>query len=278
MRQNDTQNSALMSTLPGFAEVRSLRAHFTSFAFEPHAHAEYVLGAVQDGVQRYSHRFGESYLQPGGLFTINPDEIHSGAPALQSGYAYRVVYVPQQTVLDAFADVPGADHPRYFLRPEAHDPELARRFSYTMSLFDADYPENRLEVESHFVACLREFFTRHAVPDDAEHVGANLRLASRLKCFLYEHAAEGVSLDELAQEAGLSKYHVLRTFKAATGIAPHAFLNQCRVGLARQALEKGHSLTEAALAAGFSDQSHLSRRFKALVGMSPGQYRRQLAR
>jgi AraC-like DNA-binding protein len=84
---------------------------------------------------------------------------------------------------------------------------------------------------------------------------------------------DNVTLNEIAKAVGLSKYHFLRIFKNTTGLPPHAYLLQMRVELAKGAIEKGLSLADAAFQSGFSDQSHMTRCFKAVYGLPPGQYK-----
>ena len=79
----------------------------------------------------------------------------------------------------------------------------------------------------------------------------------------------------MAAVARLSPYHFARQFKAATGLPPHQYVIARRVERAKQLLQAGtgHSITEVAARARFSDQSQFSRHFKRLVGVSPGRFR-----
>ena len=90
---------------------------------------------------------------------------------------------------------------------------------------------------------------------------------------LRERYAERLPLACLAESAGLSPYHFLRTFRAAVGMTPHLYLNQVRVIEAKRQLAKGMPPAEAALACGFFDQSHMARQFKRIAFVTPGRYR-----
>ena len=255
--------------------IRMLHATFISYAYDRHVHDEYVLGVMEQGVQHFYHKRGNHYARPGTIFTINPDEVHAGEAALPAGYTYRAAYVSTDFLKEIFADFTRAGAERFFRAPSVTDPGLALRFARSLAMLEVP-GDDLLEAQSEFIWCLRDLFSRHAAPDRAGEMDANARRAARLKEYLRARAACGVSLDDLAREAGLSKYHVLRMFKASTGLAPHAYLLQCRVERARRALDEGCSPAEAALAAGFSDQSHLTRRFKTVYGVTPGSYRRQI--
>jgi AraC-like DNA-binding protein len=104
--------------------------------------------------------------------------------------------------------------------------------------------------------------------DGIARVGAHLRA----------HAATSVSLDELADVAGLSKFYLLRAFRRAYGVTPHAYQRQLKLAQAWRAIADGQPLTRATYDAGFADQSHLTRQFAARFGVTPARCARQLAR
>lgn len=82
--------------------------------------------------------------------------------------------------------------------------------------------------------------------------------------------SEPLTLGDLAAIGGVSQFQLVRGFSKAYGLTPHAYLVQRRLQKARQMIAKGTSLAETASAAGFSDQSHLTRLFVRTYGMSPG--------
>jgi AraC-like DNA-binding protein len=71
----------------------------------------------------------------------------------------------------------------------------------------------------------------------------------------------------------LSPFHLLRVFRAAVGLPPHAYQIQLRVARAKELLRAGMPIAAVAVEVGFVDQSHLTRHFKRLVGVPPGRYR-----
>ena len=91
-----------------------------------------------------------------------------------------------------------------------------------------------------------------------------------------ENLETGITLAQLAGEVGLSPSHFETLFRRSTGLSPHQYLIRCRVERARDLLGDGTvTLSQVAARCGFSDQSHLGRHFKRLVGMTPGAYRRR---
>jgi len=104
--------------------------------------------------------------------------------------------------------------------------------------------------------------------------GVPPRALRRVREFIEAHLEESISIQALARIAGLSMYHFARAFKQSEGMTPHEYVIQRRVQRAKNLLaETDLPLSEIALAAGFSDQSHCARRFREHVGVTPTNYR-----
>jgi transcriptional regulator GlxA family with amidase domain len=91
---------------------------------------------------------------------------------------------------------------------------------------------------------------------------------------LHRHFGQPLALDDMAHHSGLSRFHLLRLFRQGLGITPHAYLLHLRIGNARALLDGGSPVADVALRCGFADQSHFSRCFKEIVGISPGAFAR----
>ena len=114
----------------------------------------------------------------------------------------------------------------------------------------------------------------HPTPAEPESEGRTASYVSRARAFLEEHWIRNVPLDELAQVAGVSKFHLARRFTEAVGLPPHTYQNQLRVNRAMEMLRDGVSVQDSAVRTGFSDASHLCRHFKRFTGTTPGRYAR----
>ena len=100
---------------------------------------------------------------------------------------------------------------------------------------------------------------------------AKLRLELRRAItYIQDNLAADLSLDAIAREAGLSSYHFARLFTEAFGVAPHQYVIQARIERAKALITQSRlPLGEAAHSVGFADQSHFTRHFKRLVGVTP---------
>lgn len=100
----------------------------------------------------------------------------------------------------------------------------------------------------------------------------NVRLLAPVLDHIAAHLVEPLPLGELAAITGLSVWRFATVFRERIGVAPHRYVSLQRVQHAQALLRQGATLAIAASESGFCDQSHLSRRFKRLCGMTPGQY------
>lgn len=98
----------------------------------------------------------------------------------------------------------------------------------------------------------------------------------RALAHIERHFTEALYLDDLAALAGLSVCRFVTVFRRQVGLTPHRFVCRQRVRYARALLADGVPAAQAALEAGFFDQSHLSRHFKSVYGTTPGRYLREL--
>ncbi|PKW09110.1 transcriptional regulator, AraC family [Streptomyces sp. 1222.5] len=248
--------------VPGVTEV--FHAHFTEYAYPMHVHDAWTLLIVDDGAVRYDldrHEHGT----PLDTVTLLPPHVpHNGAPATPDGFRKRVVYLDSSRLGEELigAAVDG---------PDLRDPVLRQRVGQLHAALAR--PGDELEAESRLTLVgerLRDHLRRRAERPPAHPDPA---LARGLRELLDARVVEGVPLAEAARLLHAHPAHLVRAFSTAYGIAPHRYLMARRVGRARRLLLDGLPPGEAAPAAGFYDQAHLTRHFKKLVGVTPGRYR-----
>lgn len=105
--------------------------------------------------------------------------------------------------------------------------------------------------------------------------GMSERRLRKVVEYIGENLSSNLSLTELAAVVGTNRFHFCREFKRLTGETPHRFVVRCRVAYAAcLLLETNEPIVQIALAAGFPDQSHLTRWFKRLTRQTPAEFRR----
>ncbi|MDE6591928.1 MAG: AraC family transcriptional regulator [Oscillospiraceae bacterium] len=105
-----------------------------------------------------------------------------------------------------------------------------------------------------------------------ENINSDIYI-KRLKTAIETTPENPFTLDEMATNALISKYRFIGKFKAQIGLTPHRFCLQNRIRKAKRLIRSNSALTEAALAAGFFDQSHFIKEFKKFTGLTPLDYK-----
>jgi AraC-like DNA-binding protein len=130
-----------------------------------------------------------------------------------------------------------------------------------------------LESESRLLWTMTQLIKRYAHVGSGEgHLGKEKWTIQLVRQYIDEHFTESVSLNTLAQHVSLSPYYLLRAFRAEVGMPPYAYLENVRIRHTQRLIKAGVSLAEVAAEAGFSSQSHMTRQFKKIIGVTPGQY------
>ena len=250
--------------LPG---VELFKARFTTYAFDRHFHEDWAVGVIEAGAQAFRHGGAEHVAPVGAMITVNPGEVHDGRSAGPGGYRYRMAYLDAEELARVLGRRPG-----HFAAPVTVDAAVAPLLDRALTLADAG--DDPLAAQSLFTRAVAALFERHAAPG-APGPEPRPDLSGVLE-LMAERAAEPLTLEDLAAHAGLSRAYFLRAFKRRTGLTPHAWLMARRLEIARRALARGRGIAQAAADCGFTDQAHLTRRFKAAYGLTPGRYRSEV--
>ncbi|HEY8605708.1 MAG TPA: AraC family transcriptional regulator [Noviherbaspirillum sp.] len=256
--------------LPG---VELYSARLVDHAFAPHLHDGYSLGAIEAGVERFRYRGSEHLAPAGTLVLLNPDELHTGQAEVESGWTYQMLYIEPATLLR----MTGSE--AWFPAAATHDPALAGAFRTGFSrLWHA--PDD-LAFVSTFTQLVDTIVARHgrnaravqaADPRSLRRMAAMRRVVDCIEA----HLDQPLGIETLAAEAGMSLFHFVRTFSATFHVTPHQYLQARRTARAKALLGRRVTPSDAAAAAGMTDQSHLNRWFKRAYGVTPAQYQQQI--
>ncbi|MEU6845221.1 AraC family transcriptional regulator [Streptomyces sp. NPDC046716] len=249
----------------GVAEV--FHAHFTRHSYPMHVHDTWTLLIVDEGAVRYDLDRHEHGTPLGTVSLLPPGVPHNGSAATPDGFRKRVLYLEasEDGPLDNSLVGAAADS------PDLADPLLRHRIGQLHTVLGR--PGDELEASAR-LALVGERLRERLRPasGDVLRPAVDRRVADRLRQLLDARVVDGVELEEAARLLGAHPAHLVRSFSAAYGIAPHQYLMARRVDRARRLLLGGRPAGEVAADVGFYDQSHLTRHFKRVVGVPPGRY------
>lgn len=254
--------------VPGIEAMTLVSNHH----FPRHSHDQFSIGVIAFGAQRSWSGVGSVSAAAGDVIMANPGEIHDGAPVEGRPRGWRMIYldpaIMAREVKEEFAG------PVEIVRPVARDPLLARHFVELFACLTA-VKSDSLASEENLLRSMICLLRRHGMARRARSgpPPCVAKAIQRLDSAPDKH----VSLAELAALSGVSRFQLLRGFAREVGTTPHAYLVQRRVRLVRRLLAEGQTPAQAAVLAGFADQSHMTRAFVRHLGITPSRYRAAIA-
>lgn len=250
----------------GVAEV--LHAHFTEHAYPAHTHADWTLLLVDTGGVDYALGRTPQVAAPRSLTILPPHVPHDGRAARDGGFDKRVVYLDERWLS---LDLVGAAERDPSLRGLDLAAETAALHEALVRTGDELEAESRLAlVCERIVHRLDQRTTPHTDRPAA-------RVAGLVRERLDAVDGEAPTLQQMAAELDVHPTHLVRAFTREFAMPPHRYLIGRRIDLARRLLLDGMGAADAAVVAGFHDQSHLTRHFRRLLGVTPGAFARGAA-
>jgi AraC-like DNA-binding protein len=252
-----------------------MRADFTTHEYPPHTHDALVVAVTEQGGSIIKSRGQVEEARTSTLFVFNPAEPHAGWMGWSERWRYRSLYLTQ-LALDRLATELGIEQVPYFTHNDFGDPDLIEGFLDMHRVLEAGrdvFQERELLVATFGTLFQRHGSTRNrieAAPHDRSRVD---RAKERMRA---DHASD-LRLEDLARDVGLTTFQLIGLFKRATGLTPHAYLTQVRLGMACRRLRHSRAIAEIATQVGFYDQSALTKHFKRCYGITPLQFARAAA-
>ncbi len=238
--------------------------------FKPHMHHAFCIGTVTEGEVLYSIEAEKGVLAPGSLILINPETIHACNPASAAERSYSMLYLDVDWCFQAQRSLWEVDAFVAVENTRIDDAPLYDKYCATVDLL-MDEQAFLQEKEQMLFELVGEVFSIACKPRarTKERRGD----VEKIKRMLSADLQKDLPLGSLAGEMDVNLYSLIRGFKAATGMTPHAYRMSCRIEKARELLRQGREIAQTALECGFFDQSHFHRYFKAMTTATPQEYR-----
>ncbi len=265
---------------PQMPYVETRRACQSRICYKSHSHPTFSIGAVDCGISRFSSYFAQDQQIQAGSLVIIPAEIeHSCNPLENEVWSYQMMHLDAHWVVQLFSELVEDIEQLYpqhvpVLKPQIiHHSDAYQSFTQLNEvLFDSSssisFKQQKL------VEVLSEILLSHFELDLLKQSDYFQKYLSRMIA-LIERSQHILSLDELSQAVGISRYAIIRLFKNNFGLTPHAYQLNQKINTARHLLKSGQTIVQTAHALGFNDQSHFHHVFKSHTGITPKQFQTQ---
>ena len=252
-------------------DVELLHAYYVQHAYPRHSHDYYVISLIARGRQSFTHKGTKYRTPPGGLILINPGAVHTGEAADSQGFELRALYPSLSLMETAVLELTGRRALPFFKDVQVDHRWATNSISSLHNLILEG--AGLLESESRLLWLMTKLIKRYAEIGALEaKLGKEKRAVQQVRHYIEEHFSQNVTLRMLAQHVSLSPYYLLRAFRAEVGMPPYAYLESVRIRHTQRLIKAGIPLADVAAAVGFSSQSHMTRQFKQIIGVTPGQY------
>lgn len=254
---------------PSANRFERIEAFISGHGYDLHRHDTYAIGRTLSGVQSFQYRGQQRNSLPGGAIVLHPDEAHDGQAGTEDGFQYRMLYVEPALIQQILGGKPLpyvkdglSRHPRLYAATHTLLPSM-------------DCPMDALEEDGALFELANALLAVSGVSENKK--GFDYRAAQRAREFIHDAMDRTITLCELAEHSGRDRWSLSRDFQLFFGTSPYRYLTMRRLDWVRSLLLQGESLASAALVAGFTDQSHMTRHFSKTYGLSPARWLRMQA-
>jgi len=234
--------------------IELLEASFDRHVYERHVHDTFAIGVTLSGVQRFWCRGATNDSVAGNVMVIRPGEVHDGRSGTPGSYSYRMIYVPVELIRGTEPRSPRTIITDALLGERVNRAWRALADGETDELFDDAIAE--------------------LAGAPAKHEPLDAPMLARVRDYLRAHVETNVRVAELAALVSMSRFQLTQQFQRMFGLPLHAYHLHLRLEEAKRRLRGGVAIAQIAADLGFSDQSHLHRRFKGAFGTTPDVWRR----
>jgi AraC-like DNA-binding protein len=251
-----------------FDNIEFAAAQNLMHSFPPHFHYEYTIGISISGIQRFDLQDATYLVPPASVILINPEQIHAHYPINDSGWSYKSMYISPDFMAYLQKQEGLPENRQLFESPVISNSTLLHNYNWLHSA-------NAMPTEKDFGALIAALY-RASLRKDLSAIDTSIpEKISGVRHYLSDHFDHKLQLDDLAAKFHTDKYHLIRQFKKYTGVTPNNFLTMVRIEKARHFIDQDYPIVQAALAAGFYDQSHFHHSFQHYTGYTPGQYQKR---
>jgi AraC-like DNA-binding protein len=237
----------------------------------PHWHSEFQFCVITGGGGDLLYKGVRHHTNAGSMFAIHPGEVHANETEFEEGCTYRTFNIDPGVIDDLDPLGRGL---AFSLKPVIEDADVIDAFLACSA--GVENGISRLAIDSLLLESVTRLVDRYGWRPSRSRLSSSSASMQVVRDYLIDHYSQNVSLKMLAEIAGLSPFHLVRSFRDRVGLPPHKFQICVRLERSKDLLRKRWSIANVAAECGFADQSHYIRSFKRVVGVTPTIYRDSL--
>jgi len=238
-------------------------------AYKKHAHEEYSLGIIQQGKSSFWCEGGTVEICPQTVVLIPPGVVHSCNPERAAQWQYKMLFIEAGWVKSFLASIgaPDCDQPLVRTMSRFKAAAMSRLVDTLASLL------HPMAKEAQVMTLLEQMVT-DSIRTAQLTVAKHLPKRKIIMEYLQDNFLHKVTLAELEQISGISRFNIVRSFKEEFSIPPHTYQTLLRINYAKKQLRQNRHILDVAYEAGFYDQSHFNKVFKSHTGATPEKYQK----
>ena len=213
------------------------------------------------GVQSFHYVGSLRHGIPGNTLVLHPDELHDGMAGTDAGFRYRMAYIDPAMI----QNILGGEPLPFITGGLSNDPRLLHASETFVQA--VDHPLEALEQQDALYDLAMALRAVAGKPRGRKRL--DYCAAERARAFILEHLDSCITLEMLECASGRERWSLSRDFRTLYGTSPYRFVTLRRLDRFRSLVVEGFTLVDAALVAGFHDQSHMTRHFTRCYGIPP---------
>ena len=200
-----------------------LRATYIEHTFSRHTHEGYAIGVIEAGIEGFRYQGANHAAPPSSIVIVHPGEVHTGYAVTKSGWTYRMFYPETHLLQKAASELADRFQPLPYFPAIIQDLQLATRLRYLHLCLENS--TSKLEKESLLIWTFAQLISKYAqAPPSIEPIGSEAFAVRRIQEYLKANYVENIPLEQLSNLVNLKPLRLLRVFRKALGLPPHAYL------------------------------------------------------
>ncbi len=234
-------------------------------SFTKHFHDTYTIGLTHDGFFKSVNSQKAKQCYKHSTRIINPGEVHYGD---SKSWNYTNFYPRVELLVEIYEQIYFEKRMPIFKEHIIQDTYL---FNILYKFFISIYNKtDKMTTETNMINVLSYLIKNYTNTAKEYNKFFNNKVIIKNSIeYIKDSLESNITLDDLAQNSNLSKYHFLRVFKKDIGLTPHHYILTQRIHRAKDLILNGSTLSNAGLDVGFNDQSHFIKNFRKIYGYSP---------